>query len=887
MDTSSASRGATGHDVMQGGGLANPRRANLCFLNAAVQLLIHSHHFRRHLEESETHAVYHRGESPDDFRAAAEHAAESLGMLADEPDVFGLLMRTIASVGENRTGSAEDLLSAIHRIHPSTFVVGERGDIVEVISSLLDLTIEADHDSVEARKLLRDRARKEGVSDPKELFRRYSMLARGQYSLEVSDSAHFVKEAFGVRFRGTRDPSTRWGYSASDMCPASLAGLFLADELEYSKRPWWNTLWDPSVSGGVALNRMERQLLASMYDDISAMDLSRVSSVFGAPFTEGSGAAVVKPAEPKFVPGYEYQEEHGAFSGRRWLCNRCSDFMSGADSSGTVVQRCPVCGERRVNGSEVVFPTASEGASHSRSSDLFELMSVPECFVVHLQVGSTETASARFIELLCSKLFRGDGAEHFSAPSIRPHLMFPSAKVTSSLLRYHLDGLICYGAGHYVSLFRYPPADVGEGGGWVLFDDDKVTVLGGIGDVCDWLLRSRFYPTTMLFQLKAQPVTRWVDLETGQLSMQLAKDTFTASFRTRFEREDSSYRVVSVEHPPWPPLAMDLAPGAAAASSGAETLTADEVFARELEARERASAEESAQAALAKDEAFARALAAGEQPSREQTPPSREHAPPPRERLPSSPPPAESAVASASASDAPSTAPPTAYDVRSVVQAPPLFARTSRPPLPVSSTRTDWLAIVGPKWADDGVFGLTSETQRVLGERRACWDATPLDFGTDDGSFSSHRHSRAIPRGVLPTNVRDLLDVAGRITAKYHKHKKPVTSTRLAPYGSSLPPVTGTSLTSASGGTRGYATPLSGGGAVRSSAPYSDAASGYGSMTTTGASRSSTRHTDPGGRADYIPPSHRPTGHPPTRSGTGGHFETTASSSFTDPRSFR
>lgn len=128
---------------------------------------------------------------------------------------------------------------------------------------------------------------------------------------------------------------------------------------------------------------------------------------------------------------------------------------------------------------------------------------------------------------------------------------------------YFLDAVVCHGASHYVCYVRYSEATAGPGG-WVLFDDKLVRVIGTMEDVSDHIKKSRFAPTVLLFQLPAAAKAAWLrDGSNGLfIDMRLARDCFRRHVRAMFDAAAPRLREVSRPHPPWMvPAVSSRAPG--------------------------------------------------------------------------------------------------------------------------------------------------------------------------------------------------------------------------------------------------------------------------------------------------------------------------------------
>lgn len=85
-------------------------------------------------------------------------------------------------------------------------------------------------------------------------------------------------------------------------------------------------------------------------------------------------------------------------------------------------------------------------------------------------------------------------------------------KVNSEKLSYLFRGLVCYYGLHYVSIFQeYSPE---TGNRFLLFDDQKVRVIGDWNDVKTECLKSRYQPVLLLYELvkpasKAKPTQKY------------------------------------------------------------------------------------------------------------------------------------------------------------------------------------------------------------------------------------------------------------------------------------------------------------------------------------------------------------------------------------------
>jgi len=231
------------------------------------------------------------------------------------------------------------------------------------------------------------------------------------------------------------------------------------------------------------------------------------------------------------------------------------------------------------------------------------LVSTPEACLVFLSMPSAAAPNRRFVRALCDGLFRraeGDppasaqarAVSHDHVPSIRPHLMFCGAPGATAGVgaaagagpdiagsrapedptphEHFLSAIVCFGASHYVTYVRYAEQDVRCDGGWLLFDDASVRIVGTMADVADHIQRGRLLPVVLHFERPPLVRPHWaVPPGSKFISMAAARRDFATSMQARKD-SGTAYVTSARPHPPWPrphlPGGSELAAGAAAAA---------------------------------------------------------------------------------------------------------------------------------------------------------------------------------------------------------------------------------------------------------------------------------------------------------------------------------
>ncbi|KAA0168504.1 hypothetical protein FNF31_00384 [Cafeteria roenbergensis] len=468
---------------------------------------------------------------------------------------------------DSDSANVDAVLGELFRQDPATFAVDQTGDPKEAISAILDLLIETDVAVADRRRSLRDKAIAEGVNDPHALLRRYSTLSVSPAA--IAPATNLVKHTFGLTFE-TRKMSTGPGGALATtgepatVCELALGGeqglnaaaILVATVASAQRQPWWRPEWSPAPPGAPVSPTQLRELEV------------RLLTARTTPVPEEVARGVEEALRDSPAPPVAAPPVGAAGAPPRLTAAQMATLNVVEGAAGSYYQLGGRCTASALGTYAVpVHPWWS-----------LRLKSTPEACLVFINALSAGRASQCSVNALCDAIFRAspgdpppsDMAHSTSSdflPSIRPCLMFPDkgepVPPAGDATEYFLDAVVCHGASHYVCYVRYSEATAGPGG-WVLFDDKLVRVIGTMEDVSDHIKKSRFAPTVLLFQLPAAAKAAWLrDGSNGLfIDMRLARDCFRRHVRAMFDAAAPRLREVSRPHPPWMvPAVSSRAPG--------------------------------------------------------------------------------------------------------------------------------------------------------------------------------------------------------------------------------------------------------------------------------------------------------------------------------------